>query len=531
MAITLTGSGGLFTIFRKVVTALSSANTSQGTTIPNAVNSLLSEVQDANTVDGMALVSRLSASVSAYKSQTSLQRELATFFRNLLINRVVADAPHVPGSQENCVNELIRQMTAVIPPQTVERNVVSAAVTLSPSGAPTLIATDTGGDGRTLQQIIPELIVGRYQSASSLLLESGAVQRDKLSPSWPDESGIRQTLAVDSSGLLTNQSFDLDTARANVPDDWTLTVGQVGTTFALTVTEVQTITISGGPTSGTWIITFTRIDGVIQSTSSLAFNASASAVQSALAALEGLEDVEVSSTGTLPATVVYTVKFNAVAPPGNQNLLVVNANLNTGSVVVAEVTAGQISYEFRAVTIIGNGTELTAFRQPLQNLALSPSTCYGFSLQLRASEVTLAGSLVAELIDSTGAVITDDAGSNNRLTVVLNTVSATTFAPVTAVFRTPANLPEVFYLQIRLSVAMAAAKVLYVDDCLLMRMSELYRGGPLACLSANQRSLRSTDRYEITAANNFAGSIQTYFGRIFDRQLPSAALGTETIVD
>jgi hypothetical protein len=437
----------------------------------------------------------------------------------------------VPAAQEKCVDELIRQMNAIIPAQTVERNVVSAVVTTSPTGAPTLLVTDTGGDGRTLQRIIPELIVGRYQSATALLLESGAVQQDKLVYAWPKGSGMRTALAIDSSGLLTNQSFDLDTVRANSPDGWVVTVGQIGTTLALTVTEVQTITITGGPSSGYWSITFTRVDGLIQTTSQLAYNATAADVQAALAELAGLSDVSVTSSGTLPSSVVYTIEFNAVVPPGNQSALSVATAFNTGSASVAELTAGQPAYEFRAMTFLGNGSELTSLRQPLQGLNLSPSTCYGFSLQLKSGAATTGGTLIAELVDGTGTLINDDAGTANRLTVAITSVSHTAFGPVSAFFRTPANLPEVFCLQIRLSVAIPVTKVLYLDDCLLLRLTELYRGGPLGALAADSRSLLSTDRYEITVANNFAGNIQTYFGRMFDRQLPSATSGAETIAD
>lgn len=534
MTITLEGSGGLFTIFKKVVSAIAAANTAQGTTVPDAIDEILAETADADTVAGMPRAARLSQAANSYKSNMGLQRELATFFRSLLVHRVTADAVHVPSTVDLCVTELIRQMDAAGTPETVERNVVSASVTTSPSsptGAPTLLVTATGGDGKTLQRIIPETITGRYQTASTLLIESGATERDKLSPTWPKGSGVRATIAIDEDGLLSNQSFDLDTIQANSPDSWIVTVGTIGTTLALSVTEIQSITITGGPTSGFWSITFTRTDGIVQVTAPLSFDATAAEVQEALAALDGLEAVEVTSSGTLPSDVVYTVAFNSVAPPGNQSALSVTQNFNTGSASVAEVTAGQTAYEFRSLKIIGNGSQLTALRQPLHTLALSPSTCYGFSLQLKASEASLAGTLIAELIDSAGIVLTDGAGADNRLTVVLNTVSHTAFGPVTAFFRTPATLPDVFYLQIRLSAAMANTKILYLDDCLLLRMTELYRGGPLVALAANQRSLQSTDRYVITAANDFAGSIQTYFGRIFDRQLPSATSGAETIPD
>ena len=56
--------------------------------------------------------------------------------------------------------------------------------------------------------------------------------------------------------------------------------------------EVQTVTVTGTPTGGTYTLTF---DG--QTTSGIAFNATASAVQSALVALSNVETGDVTCTG------------------------------------------------------------------------------------------------------------------------------------------------------------------------------------------------------------------------------------------
>lgn len=79
------------------------------------------------------------------------------------------------------------------------------------------------------------------------------------------------------------------------------------TTVATTTVEQQTVTITGTPTSGTYVLHF---DG--KDTAAIAFNAIASAVQTALRLVPGLEDVTVSSTGSTP-NFVHTVVMTGVA--------------------------------------------------------------------------------------------------------------------------------------------------------------------------------------------------------------------------
>ena len=59
--------------------------------------------------------------------------------------------------------------------------------------------------------------------------------------------------------------------------------------------EVQSVTILGSPTGGTFTLTWNG-----QTTAAIAYNADAATVQAALRLLAGLELVTVSSTGTIP---------------------------------------------------------------------------------------------------------------------------------------------------------------------------------------------------------------------------------------
>lgn len=104
--------------------------------------------------------------------------------------------------------------------------------------------------------------------------------------------------------------------------------------LAADVNEVQTVTISGAPTGGTFTLTF---EG--QTTSPLAFNATAADVQAALEALStiGTGNVTVSGAGPYVVTFVGTLAAQNVA-------LMTAAHAFTGgtapAIAVAETTAG-----------------------------------------------------------------------------------------------------------------------------------------------------------------------------------------------
>lgn len=97
--------------------------------------------------------------------------------------------------------------------------------------------------------------------------------------------------------------------------------------------EVQTVTITGGPTGGTFTLTFSA-----QTTAAIAYNAAASAVEAALNALSSLDGATVSGSAGGP----YTVAFPA--DMGNVGQMTASAAGLTGgtapAVNVATTTPG-----------------------------------------------------------------------------------------------------------------------------------------------------------------------------------------------
>lgn len=104
--------------------------------------------------------------------------------------------------------------------------------------------------------------------------------------------------------------------------------------------EVQTVTITGSPTGGTFTLTFGG-----QTTAGIAYNAAASAVQTALQALSSIGSNNCTVTGSAGGP--YTVTFIGALANASQALMTANGASLTGGtspgVTIARVQAGQAS--------------------------------------------------------------------------------------------------------------------------------------------------------------------------------------------
>lgn len=101
--------------------------------------------------------------------------------------------------------------------------------------------------------------------------------------------------------------------------------------------EVQTATVTGSPTGGTFTLTFGA-----NTTTNIAYNAAASAVQSALVALASIGSGNVAVTGSAGGP--YTIEFTSSLGLASQSLITANGSGLTGGsspgVTIARVQAG-----------------------------------------------------------------------------------------------------------------------------------------------------------------------------------------------
>lgn len=142
--------------------------------------------------------------------------------------------------------------------------------------------------------------------------------------------------------LFTEDEYAVD-KRCRVSEIVTVPLcadGSVGAREQITCTsftnEVQTATISGGPTGGTFTLTY-RGD----TTTALPYNASAAAVASALAALPSIGSGNVSVSGSAGGP--YVITFQGLLAATNVPMITASGSFTGGttpSVAVAQTTAG-----------------------------------------------------------------------------------------------------------------------------------------------------------------------------------------------
>lgn len=112
---------------------------------------------------------------------------------------------------------------------------------------------------------------------------------------------------------------------------------------ATAVNEIQTVTITGSPTGGTFTLTFNG-----QTTATIAWNAAASAVQTALAALSTVGTGNVAVTGGPGPATPYTVTFiGALAGTNVPQMTASGAGLTGGTtpaVAVTTATGGVVAH-------------------------------------------------------------------------------------------------------------------------------------------------------------------------------------------
>ncbi len=524
MTINWDTTGGLFKRLREIFDILESLKTAQATTIPASFALMLAEY----TANEAQRISPAQNSYDTWRRETGFAGGLRTLARNEVIEQVKADNEPESRSIAAALAEVVRQMNEDAPAKKVKENVVSATPTQPSTTVPQVAVSVIGPTGATQQQIVPETITGRF-NGGSLTFTSGTALGNKLRSDWPDGSGVSRggTINTASSGILANGSFDTDAVITNAPDSWDMITGAAGTDFLLSTLETQTVIISGTPTSGTYVLIYTNLDSEVQQTTPLAFNASGASVQAALNALDGLT-VSVVTTGTSP-NFTHTITFTDPIPAGNQNILASNETFDVGSIAHAQTQAGSAhTHSARSLQLVGDGATLHHIEQAV---TLSANTVYAFSMKHKL-DAAATGILRIALSDGTGAVVNDDAGTANSVSIDLSSdVSTSAYGMTTAFFRTPATLPSPLYLEIKATTAIQNAKNLFLDDAILVTANTFYPNGPYFAVFDHLTEADGDDEWSIAVANDFAGKIQSWWGRLFGQQLPSDTSGSENIPD
>lgn len=529
-----------FTQAGKAFFAGNTANTAIGTTIRDEAEDFTQQF-GSSSLEVQDAVSGAPKAVDALKNagKSFNQTLVYTPVRNLLVQLVKEDNPQPDTKVSTAVTELIRQMIAENESVDASSPGSSVSYGASNTGTGKIYVSTKRGDGRVNEHILAEDIEVSVTSTSAndeaTLRFVGEEKLDLLHPNWPEGSGASLTITSyngDSAANLVTGTFETaETNQSSLPSGWVASVGTLGTTIKLTNVEVQTVVMSGTPTSGYYTLTFTNKDSESQTTGPLAYNATSTDVQTALRLLTGLESITVAQTGTAP-NYTHTITFTGVPNPGQLTSTDVT---DSGSIAHNTTTAGSANVirGARSLELDSNGSELSTLNY---KVSLSATTGYRFNAWMLADVVPAAGVITVDLVDGIGgSVITDDEGTSNSFTVDCTGLT-TSFTAQSGSFRTPTVLPPNVYLRIRISTAVSSGTSIFIDEVCFVPESEFYAGGPFLSAFTGPVAWETSDVATVTTTNDRAGALHEWCNRVFrlsdNRQLLySNASGSETIAD
>ncbi len=161
---------------------------------------------------------------------------------------------------------------------------------------------------------------------------------------------------------------------------------------------------------------------------------------------------------------------------------------------------------------------------------------------IKADVVPAAGVFTVDLIDGSGSVIADDAGTNNTFAVTLSGIT-TSYVNKSFVFRLPANVPTIVKLRVRASTAVSAGSNIYVDDLAFTPATGLYSttppyygSGPQFAIFRGATKPLAGDTWTEAVTISAAGAVQRLAQKFWNLAtlgyaLPSKADASETVAD
>ena len=334
------------------------ANLARLTTIPVPVKAYQDHFDSTSLPLKKAMAPVEAANRGFQSSASGLVSTLRDSMAETLIEMYQADANLDRKDLTTALVTLIRQMAGS--GDDVDASTVAASAgTIVGTGDGVLVASAKRADGKFNENLLAETIritcTGDTTPAKASFTAKGDVAvADKLSQDWPLGSACSRGLTATSGNdnLLSNGDFD-DWTQTNVPDYWTPSVATVGTTLKSTTYEVQSLVVSGPPTAGTYVLTFTDTTGRVRSTPALAYNATAATLQTELRKFPGLELLTVTSSGTTP-NFTHTITFTGYA--GKPPRLRTTNNTTGGTYTHSTTTQGSTVAEVQTVAMSGTPT-------------------------------------------------------------------------------------------------------------------------------------------------------------------------------
>lgn len=480
MAITLTGTGGIWVRLGKIFQAIRSANRYSG---DGAITSASPDL-DALGTSFTEVIAQYASNEQDLMNNLPTQRDgartalsgwksaLAKLASDTVIEQVHRDVTLVNKTLSAALTELIYQMAGVGGLYNPDNDIDASTVSITTAAVSTIKGANTGNavlvgsvkrpDSRDNELVLAETLdvicTSDNQSNSAGRAESWSVKGEpsitSLDYRWPDGSGTSKTLTTvnsdsnNSSGnLLYNSTFNAFTTT-NTPDYW------------------------GSPLVGAY----------------------------------GTDIFE-------EATTVYRTSRKALKFTG------------TGGNPLSSIA------QTFGVTTPAVGTSGTS-------ATLKPNTVYLFNCFIRKSAGLVAGVIEFSLVDGSNTQMTNAAGTDIKSTIAFGTLT-TSFASFSGAFVTPNVLPTTGQkFRVRASTALTSGESVYIADLAFTEATNVYNTGtgPYMAMFAGSTNPIIGDAYTATVANNYAGDFQLMCDQVFGinalgLQIPSDTGGTETIAD
>lgn len=147
----------------------------------------------------------------------------------------------------------------------------------------------------------------------------------------------------------------------------------------------------------------------------------------------------------------------------------------SAGVTVFQGTGQGVRDATSAAKLTSDGAQAT---QLAQTLSLAINTVYMVTVQAKVSATGGAGTLVMQLTDGDGNVLTDDQGTSLSYSRNFTAQVTTSYQCFTVFFSTPRQLPTTTRLEVGYGTADTATRSLYIDLVAVMAATQLYTGGP-----------------------------------------------------
>lgn len=195
-----------------------------------------------------------------------------------------------------------------------------------------------------------------------------------------------------------------------------------------------------------------------------------------------------------------------------------NFIVDAGSATISQET-GLVYDGTSALKITGDGTTLTALRQPFGNGTtgtagtLSPLSQYAVNVYLRRDGAAAAnGTLTIDLVDAGNNVLNDQNNAANSFSINLTQLT-TSYQAFGGVFRTAQILTATPFLRLRLTgTPLTVNRGVYLDKLAMGQMTRCYTGGPSLACFAGSIPLASGDYLMVAVTNGrgAAGTLDTW---------------------